>query len=177
MCIVGFAKAPFYVRNNSYLESKHRGTSTIGIIFDSRMFVIDLNGLKSNLTTALSFWDMSSCVWSTSIYCWPTQFSLSWFWWIFARLFIRSFPTWRAQRPFSLMTCQISAKQKDDINTTKTKLARKHLNIKLYNKQKYKFKLCSWWTIDRNHPINSRECENWVTNQGRNPNFNSEFDR
>ena len=32
------------------------------IIFDSRMSVIDLNELKSNLTTAISFGDMSSCV-------------------------------------------------------------------------------------------------------------------
>ena len=30
MCIAGFVKAPFYVRNNSYWESKHRGTSIIG---------------------------------------------------------------------------------------------------------------------------------------------------
>ena len=32
------------------------------IIFDSDMFFIDLEVLKSNLTSALSFSDMSSCI-------------------------------------------------------------------------------------------------------------------
>ena len=53
MYIAGFIKVPFYVWKNS---------STIGkyIDFVSGTFVIDLNGLKANLTSALSFSDMSS---------------------------------------------------------------------------------------------------------------------
>ena len=42
--------------------SRYIDSFVLEIIFDPGMFVIDLNGLKSNLTSALSFSDMLSCV-------------------------------------------------------------------------------------------------------------------
>ena len=42
----------------------------------------------------------------------------------FAGLFITS--VCHLDGPKAVLICQISAKQKDDINTTKTKIARKH---------------------------------------------------
>ena len=64
------------------------------IIFNSDTFVIDLNGLKSNLTSARSFSDMSSYVQSTSM------FALSSIDGYLLGGLLEVFPTRRSQGPF-----------------------------------------------------------------------------
>ena len=125
MCIAGFVKAPFYVRNNSYWESKHRGTSTIGnyiqfwhVCDRSQWAEIELNFG----TFFLRYVEL--CIKYVDVLLASAVRPNRGFDGFFAGLFITS--VCRLDGPKAVLICQISAKQKDDINTTKTNIARKH---------------------------------------------------